>query len=51
MPFHTIKMGPGRSERSHTPDEFIFVHEIMEGLTGYIELMKKVIENWSGNGE
>lgn len=44
MPFPTVKMGPGRSERSHTPDEFIFVKEIGEGIDGYIRLLDKIFE-------
>ncbi|MEM8894295.1 MAG: M20 family metallo-hydrolase [Bacteroidota bacterium] len=44
MPFPTVKMGPGRSERSHTPDEFIYVHEIGEGIDGYIRLIEKIFE-------
>ncbi len=44
MPFPTVKMGPGRSERSHTPDEFIYVREIGEGIDGYIQLIDKIFE-------
>ena len=44
MPFPTVKMGPGRSERSHTPDEFIFVREIGEGIDEYIRLLDKIFE-------
>jgi len=39
MPFPSFKMGPGRSERSHTPDEFIFLSEIANGIEGYIRLL------------
>ena len=39
MPFETLKMGPGESARSHTPDEFILVSEIRAGIGGYIELL------------
>lgn len=47
IPIPTIKMGPGRSERSHTPDEFIFLHEIEQGITGYvafIETLKSIYQ-------
>lgn len=44
MPFPTVKMGPGRSERSHTPDEFIYVKEIGEGINEYIRLIDKIFE-------
>lgn len=39
MRFPTIKMGPGFSERSHTPDEFIKCTEIEMGVHGYIEYL------------
>lgn len=41
MDFPSLKIGPGDSARSHTADEFVFLHEIEEGYTGY----KKIIEN------
>jgi acetylornithine deacetylase len=44
MPFPTLKTGPGDSARSHTADEFIFIREISEGIDGYIDLPKGVIE-------
>jgi Acetylornithine deacetylase/Succinyl-diaminopimelate desuccinylase and related deacylases len=40
MPFSTIKMGVGDSVRSHTPNEYIFISEIMEGIDIYISLLK-----------
>lgn len=40
MPFATMKMGPGDSARSHTPDEFIFISEIEQGINGYIALLR-----------
>jgi acetylornithine deacetylase len=39
MPFTTIKIGPGDSARSHTPDEFIFTAEIAEGVKIYRDLL------------
>lgn len=39
MDFHTIKMGPGDSARSHTADEFICLQEISEGIDGYISFL------------
>lgn len=39
MPFETLKMGPGESARSHTPDEFILVSEIRAGIRDYMELL------------
>ncbi|MCO5231851.1 MAG: M20/M25/M40 family metallo-hydrolase [Chitinophagales bacterium] len=38
----SIKMGPGKSERSHTADEYIFIQELEEGLNIYIQLIKKL---------
>ncbi|HEX8425028.1 M20 family metallo-hydrolase [Hymenobacter sp.] len=39
MPFDTVKIGPGDSARSHTPDEYILLSEIRAGIRGYIELL------------
>jgi len=39
MSFATLKLGPGESARSHTPDEFILVSEIRAGIRDYIELL------------
>jgi len=39
MNFDTIKIGPGKSERSHTAGEFIHYHEIERGIQTYIELL------------
>ncbi len=45
IPIPTIKMGPGRSERSHTPDEFIYLKEIEDGIEGYIRLLEALKKN------
>ena len=42
MPFPTLKMGPGDSARSHTADEFIFLNEIDEGVSTYIQLLSTI---------
>jgi acetylornithine deacetylase len=42
MNFPTIKMGPGDSARSHTADEFIFIHEIEEAVEMYIQLFENL---------
>lgn len=39
----SLKLGPGNSLRSHTADEFIYVKEIEEGISIYIELLSKVL--------
>ncbi|PKP08333.1 MAG: acetylornithine deacetylase [Bacteroidetes bacterium HGW-Bacteroidetes-4] len=38
--FPTVKMGPGDSTRSHTANEFIYLHEIESGIGIYAELMQ-----------
>lgn len=43
MPFSSVKLGPGDSARSHTPDEYIFIDEIKEGVITYVALLSKVI--------
>ncbi|GAB2940246.1 M20 family metallo-hydrolase [Hymenobacter coalescens] len=43
MPFDTVKIGPGDSARSHTPDEFILLSEIRGGIRGYIELLEGLV--------
>ncbi|MBP6239090.1 MAG: M20 family metallo-hydrolase [Saprospiraceae bacterium] len=39
-----LKMGPGDSARSHTADEFIFIHEIEEGINDYITIVGNLIK-------
>jgi len=39
----SLKLGPGDSTRSHTADEFIYVNEIEEGITLYIQLLTKIL--------
>lgn len=39
MPFTSIKIGPGDSARSHQADEFIFLHELKEGINLYYQLL------------
>ncbi|MEJ7769548.1 MAG: acetylornithine deacetylase, partial [Chitinophagaceae bacterium] len=38
----SLKCGPGDSARSHTADEFIYLHELSEGINTYIEILRKV---------
>lgn len=35
----SLKMGPGDSARSHTPDEYIYIDEIKQGIDIYIRLL------------
>jgi acetylornithine deacetylase len=43
MPFPSLKCGPGDSARSHTADEYIYFHEIREGIETYISMLDKII--------
>jgi acetylornithine deacetylase len=44
MDFPSLKMGPGKSERSHTADEFIYLREIEDGIEGYIALLEELFK-------
>lgn len=39
----SLKIGPGKSARSHSSDEFIYLDEIEEGIKTYIKLLELVI--------
>ena len=39
MPFPSVKIGPGKSSRSHTADEFVEIKEIEQGISVYYELL------------
>lgn len=43
MPFPALKMGPGDSARSHTADEYIYLEEIRQGISEYIQLLNLLI--------
>jgi acetylornithine deacetylase len=43
IPVPSVKMGPGDSARSHSADEFIYLHEIEKGIKTYITLLSNVI--------
>ncbi|MFI3314468.1 MAG: M20 family metallo-hydrolase [Rikenellaceae bacterium] len=45
MKFTSVKMGVGDSSRSHTADEFVYLSEIKEGISIYIELLDKITKN------
>ncbi|MCY1542067.1 hypothetical protein D9M68_777920 [compost metagenome] len=40
----SLKCGPGFSGRSHMADEFLYVHEIREGIEGYINMLLPVVK-------
>lgn len=39
----SLKLGPGLSTRSHSANEYIFVHEVEEAVKLYIELLGKIL--------
>lgn len=39
----SLKLGPGDSTRSHSADEFIYIHEIEEGIDLYVRLLKEIM--------
>lgn len=39
----SLKLGPGLSTRSHSADEYIFIHEIEEGIELYIKILSKFL--------
>jgi acetylornithine deacetylase len=43
MPFPALKLGPGDSSRSHTANEFIYQHQIEEGISKYIKLIEGLV--------
>jgi acetylornithine deacetylase len=40
----SVKIGPGRSERSHTANDFVFLDEIEEGISIYIKLLEQFLK-------
>lgn len=47
IPYPSVKIGPGDSARSHTADEFIYIHEIEKGITGYIKILESYANGFS----
>ena len=39
MRFPSVKIGPGKSSRSHTADEYVMLSEIEEAIGLYIQLL------------
>jgi acetylornithine deacetylase len=40
----SLKLGPGESLRSHSANEFIFIHEIEEGIDLYIKILSDFLK-------
>lgn len=43
MPFPSVKLGPGDSARSHTPDEYVKLREVEEGIKLYIKMLESIV--------
>jgi acetylornithine deacetylase len=43
MDFPSVKIGPGRSGRSHTADEFIYLEELKQGIQTYQHILSQLI--------
>jgi acetylornithine deacetylase len=43
LPIPSVKIGPGKSARSHTADEFIYLEEIEKGIEIYGNLLDKIL--------
>lgn len=43
MNYHSVKMGPGDSARSHTANEYIYLDEIRNGIDRYIQLLEGLV--------
>lgn len=43
MSFPSLKIGPGDSARSHSADEYIFLHEIEQGIKGYFDILGNLV--------
>lgn len=44
MNFPAVKIGPGHSARSHTANEYIYIKEIEQGISGYLDLINNLKE-------
>lgn len=43
MPFPSVKIGPGKSSRSHSANEFICIEEIKEAIGLYLQILDGVV--------
>ena len=43
MPFTTVKIGPGRSSRSHTADEYVMIEEMEAAIDIYLKLLDGLV--------
>lgn len=42
MPFPSVKIGPGKSSRSHTADEYIMIREMEEAIRLYLDILNEL---------
>ncbi len=49
LPCPAIKLGPGDSLRSHTPDEFIYLSELEQGVETYTKVLRSLTLQHNGN--
>ncbi|MBB1150961.1 MULTISPECIES: M20 family metallo-hydrolase [unclassified Myroides] len=40
----SLKCGPGHSARSHTADEYVYIEEIEQGISLYIEMLNQIVK-------
>lgn len=43
IPYPSLKIGPGKSSRSHSADEFIMISEIQEGIEIYTKIFSQIL--------
>lgn len=43
LDFPTLKIGPGDSARSHSAEEFVYLHEIREAIDYYVRLLDNLV--------
>ncbi|MDT8323580.1 MAG: M20 family metallo-hydrolase [Bacteroidota bacterium] len=44
LPMPSVKLGPGRSERSHTAEEYVTIAELQDGVATYLRLLESYTE-------
>ena len=45
----SVKMGQGDSARSHIADEYIYISEIKDGITIYVDLLDSIFPDFINN--
>lgn len=47
MPFPSLKMGPGKSSRSHSADEYVLLSEIDDAITIYEQYIEQLAKRYA----